>query len=158
MARQQDSESDLAARIERERNPVKKAKYEIRLGHLKLERAVQAGNQGDMERCYELLRGYVDRMRGAWETLRKSGRRPLKQPQGFKDLDIALRQDARMIDDLKHRVAYLDRAPVEKAAKEVEELRSEVYRALFPGQSEVKSRQPTVGAGPRNPSKETPTS
>ncbi len=132
LARQPDTEEDLLSRIERERNPVKKAKYEIRLGRVKLFEAIDAYGKGDLERCQALLADYLNRMKSSWETLQSSGRQAVKQPQGFKELDIALREDARLLEDLAHRVPYAERGPVEKTVQEVERMRSEVLRALFP--------------------------
>jgi hypothetical protein len=133
-ARHADSEEDLLARIQRENDPVRKAKYEIRLGRVKLEQAIDAYDQGHLEQCQKLLAAYLERMRGSWETLRSSGRRASRHPQGFKELDIALREDGRLLDDLKRRIPALDRGPAEKTAQEVEELRSEVLRVLFPAE------------------------
>ncbi len=132
LARRADSEEDLLARIQRESNPVKKARYEIRLGRTKLFRAIDAFNQGRVDQCHQMIGSYVEHMKSSWETLRRSGRRAARQPSGFKELDIALREDQRFLDDLKRRMPYDDRDPVEKAAREVEQIRNEVLRALFP--------------------------
>jgi hypothetical protein len=125
-ARQPDSEPDLLGRLEREQNPVKKAKYQVRLGRIKLLQA-------------------LGRMKGSWQTLRDSGRRAVRQPQGFKELDIALREDARRLEDLKHHVPYTDRDPVEKVAQEVERIRAEVLHALFPAERPAEDRNSFVG-------------
>ena len=135
LARQPDTEQDLVARIQRETSPVKKAKYQVRLGRIKLLEAVGS---------------YFEQMKTSWATLRGSGRRPVRQPQGFKDLDIALREDSRTLEDLRHRVPYSDRDPVEKAAQEVEQLRGEVLRALFPSERPVEGEKKFVSrADPR---------
>lgn len=131
-ARHGDSEQDLLPRIQRASNPVKRAKYEIRLGRVKLHEAIEACNQGHVDQCHQILGDYLERMKSSWETLRRSGRRASRQPQGFKELDIALREDSRLLEDLKHRVPYLDRDPIEKTAQGIEEIRGEVLRALFP--------------------------
>src|SRR5260370_25378250 len=103
-ARHADSESDLAARLQREQNPVKKAKYEIRLGRLKLNQAIDAYDKGSPDQSGQLLDAYLERMKSSWQILRDSGRNAVRQPQGFKELDIALREDSRTLEDLKHRV------------------------------------------------------
>ena len=48
-AARQYTEQELLARIEKESNPVKKAKYQIQLGRLKLEAAIQAYGHDDIE-------------------------------------------------------------------------------------------------------------
>jgi hypothetical protein len=132
--RRQDNEARLRARLEREQNPVKHAKLEIRLGRLKLFQAMEAFDKGNTAQCQQLLAVYLGRMRSAWATLKGSGRQAWRHPQGFKELDIALREDARFLEDFAHRVPYHDRAPVQKVAREVENLRSEVLKALFPSE------------------------
>jgi hypothetical protein len=127
-----DTEEQLEKRLSSERNPVKRAKYEIRLGRMKLEQAIGAYEQGDVELGTQLLTTYLEWMRSSWQTLRSSGRPAARQPQGFKELDIALRGDTRLLQDLARRVSYFERGPVEKAVKEIEEIRGEVLRALFP--------------------------
>ncbi len=134
LARHEDTEEELLPRIQRERNPVRKAKYEIRLGRIKLLQAIDGYDKGTLEQGQQLLAAYTERVKSSWKTLRSSGRQAVRQPQGYKELDIALREDARLLEDLKHRVSYNERGPVEKAAQEVEAIRSEVLRALFPAE------------------------
>ena len=126
------TEQDLLARIQRESNPVKKAKYQIQLGRLKLDAAIQAYGHDDLEHGQPLLNAYLQQMQAAWDTLGKSGRQAIKKPQGFRELDIALREDGRLLNDLKHRTPYMDREPIEKVAAEIERLHEEVLQALFP--------------------------
>ena len=145
-ARRADSEADLLARLERELNPVKRAKLEIRLGRVKLFQAFGAFDRENVEECHELLSAYLERMKGAWATLNSSGRQAWRHSQGFRELDIALREDGRFLADLKHRVPYQDRAPVEKVARDVDELRDQVLRALFPPEHPSKK---TSGLAPR---------
>ncbi len=131
-ARQPDNEDDLQARLQRESNPVKKAKLGMRLGRVKLQKAIAAYDDGKIEQGAESLKEYEQVMNDSWQTLQRSGRQATRQPQGFKELDIALREDSRLLVDLAHRTSYFDRAAIEKARKEAESLRSEVLRALFP--------------------------
>jgi hypothetical protein len=127
-----DEEAKLQAHIDRERNPVKKAKLEIRLGRLKLEQAEAAYDQDQVKQGAALLASYERIMQTAWQTLQSSGRNAARQPQGFKELDIALREGLRRLDDLKHRISYYDRDPVEKTNQQLTKERSEVLQALFP--------------------------
>lgn len=131
-ARRPDTEEDLLARLEREHNPVKKAKLEIRLGRVKLDQAVGAYNQDDVERGDTLVGIFFKHMQSAWDTLRGTERNPMKRPDGFRQLDIALREDARLLEDVQHRVPYDQRGPVSKVAQEVDRLHNQVIQALFP--------------------------
>ena len=148
-ARGAESEAGLLARLRRESDPVRKAKIEIRLSRLKLSQAMSACGKGDFEATNELLAAYLERIKSAWATLKASGRQAHKKPAGFKDLDIALREDSRYLEDLRHRVPYMARSPVDKVAEEVEVLRSEVLKALFPTEPPRKTGDaPLRRAGP----------
>lgn len=127
-----DNEEDLRARLQNEHDPVRRAKYEIRLGQIKLEQARAAYDKGNVDAGSKLLDAYLKRMKEAWQTLRSSGRNAARQPQGFKELDIALREDVRLLGDLAHRVSFYDREPVKKVTDEIEGIRSEVLHELFP--------------------------
>lgn len=136
-ARREDTEEDLLPRIQRETNPVKKAKYEVRLARVKLLAALDAYNKGDLEQYRQLLGAYLERSKSSWDTLQKSGRQAARQPQGFKELDIALREDGRLLEDLRRRVPYNERRDVEEVEREVERIRNEVLRALFPAERPI---------------------
>jgi len=127
-----ETEAQLLARVQKEHDPVRKSKEETRLARIKLRQAIQAYEQGNTEQGAQLVSEYLGRMKDSWQTLRSSGRNAAHAPQGFKELDIELREDERLLDDLKRRVSYFDRDPIEKAAKEVEQVRAEVLQALFP--------------------------
>lgn len=130
----------MLERIHNEQNPVKKAKLEIKFADLVLQQALDAYSKGDVESGAKLLGVCVEHMKASWKTLQDSGRNAAKQPQGFKELDISLREDFRLLEDLERRVTYFDRGPIEKTAQEIEGIRSEVLQALFPA---TKSR--TIG-------------
>ena len=122
------TEEELLARIQRERDPVKKARYEVRLARVKLLQAIDAYDAGDHEQCLERLGVYLERVKSAWETLRTASRKQ----KGFREMDIALRQDGRLIEDLRRRVPDEDRDAVEKVGRAVEDIRTELLKALFP--------------------------
>jgi ADP-ribose pyrophosphatase YjhB (NUDIX family) len=127
-----ETEAQLLARMQKEHDPVRKSKEETRLARIKLQQVVQTYQQGDAEQGAQLVSAYLGRIKDSWEVLRSSNRDAARAPQGFRELDIELREDERMLDDLKRRVSYFDRDPIEKAAKEIEQVRAEVLQALFP--------------------------
>jgi predicted RNase H-like nuclease (RuvC/YqgF family) len=127
-----DTEEKLLAHIQSEHNPVKKAKDEVRLVQLKLKQAFESYGQGDFERSRNLLDQYIRRMKDAWETLETSGREASRKPQGYKELDIALREARRELEDFETRISFEERAAVEEVRKETEDLSNRVFNALFP--------------------------
>jgi len=128
-----ETEAQLLQRIQRQQNPVKKAKDEIKLARLKLTQVRDAYAQGHIEAGAKLLGTFVDTMKTSWKLLQDSGRKASKQPEGFRELEIALRENVRLLQDLGRTVSYFDRAPLMNAAQELEQMRYEVLHALFPG-------------------------
>ncbi|MBZ5565938.1 MAG: hypothetical protein LAP13_26395 [Acidobacteriia bacterium] len=127
-----DNEEDLKTHIQSEHNPVKKAKIQIRLAKLQLNQAEASYNQGQTEQGAALLGVYASTMQDAWEALRQSGRNGARQPQGFKELELALREGTRRLEDLKHRISYYDREPVDKVQQTLASEHNAVLKALFP--------------------------
>jgi len=128
-----DTEDDLKARIEREQDPVKKAKYEIRLAHLKLLRGTEGCQRDDHEVCHQFLGAYLELMQASWKDLESAGRPAVKHSAGFKELDIALREDARSLEDAERKIPIEDRDYIDSVIRDMEKLHEEVMGALFPG-------------------------
>jgi hypothetical protein len=127
-----ETEAQLLARLQKEQNPVKKSKEETRLARIELQQAIQAYEQGNIEQGAQLVSAYLGRIKDAWQDLRSSGRNAARDSRGFKELEIELREDARLLDDLKLRISYFERGPIEAAEKEVKQEQAEVLHALFP--------------------------
>ncbi len=128
-----ETEEQLVQRIQSEQNPVKKAKDEIKLASLKLTQVREAYAQGHIQEGAKLLVSLTDTTKASWKILQNSGRRASKQPEGFRELEIALREDVRTLQDVGRTVDYFDRSPLDNAAQELEKMRGEVLHALFPG-------------------------
>jgi hypothetical protein len=132
-ARHHEDAASLTAHIEREKNPIKKAKLEIRLSKLELEQAVGSYDHHQLDSGKQQLAAFLGRVQDAWGHLKSSGRNAASKPDGFMQLEIALREDARSLNDLRERVAYFNRVPIDQAIQQLNQLHSEVLIALFPG-------------------------
>ena len=150
-ARHELSEQELNGRIQQEGNPTKKAKLEIQLGDLKLNEAIAAYGHDRFDEGPKLLEVSRSWMRQAWDLLEKSGRDAGRKPQGFKDLDIALRESARRLNDLRQRTPYADRGAIERVAAQIDALHNQVLAALFPGGQLKESPPPTQNKPPVSP-------
>ncbi|HEX5481438.1 MAG TPA: hypothetical protein VFZ08_02275 [Terriglobia bacterium] len=137
-----DNAADLSAHIQREKNPVKKAKLEIRLSKLDLEQAKAAYQHHRLDEGKKLLGKFLSVVNESWSTLKSSGRDAAKKPQGFMQLEIALREDARMLHDLRERLSYFDRGSVDQTIHQINQLHSEVLVALFPSASQPSRKPP----------------
>ena len=119
-------------RIQSEQNPVKRAKDEIKLAKLRLAEVQDAYSQGNVDAGTKLLATFAEDMKASWKLLQASGRKAVKQPDGFRELEISLREDERLLQDMGRRLSYFDREPVDKVSQELERMRQEVLQALFP--------------------------
>jgi len=137
-----ENEERLLARIQKETDPVKKSKCATRLARIKLQQAIEAYERGNIDQGVQLAHAYLGRVKDSWQLLKNCGRNAARDPRGFKELDIELREDARLIEDLKRRVSYLDRSPVEQTGKDLEAVRAEVLQALFPAARPPEAAKP----------------
>ena len=149
-----DTEEQLQQRLQTEQNPVRKAKLEIKLARLKLADAKNAYSQGHIEEGAKLVGALVDEMQASWKLLGDSGRKASKHSEGFRELDIALRENTRALQDLGRTVSYFDRAPLTNAAQQLDQMRDEVLHALFP-EDKTRNRKSSPAA-PANPGPESP--
>ena len=141
-AHHRDNETDLRRRIEQEKNPVKKAKDQIRLANLMMDQAVVAYDAKQLGQGQKFLEAYTKIMGESWTTLQASGRNAARNPQGFKELEIALRLGARTLRDLRHRVSYFNRGPIDRTSRELTGVHAAVLDALFPGAVPPKTTAP----------------
>jgi len=141
-ARRHDDPAKLEDQIQRERNPVKKAKLEIRLARLDLQQGLDAYSHNQVKQGEQFLGAYLQEITDSWNVLENSGRNAVKNPSGFMQLEIALRENARFLNDLEERVGYLEQTPIRKTLGEMKRIHSRVLLALFPG-----AGPPTVKTG-----------
>jgi hypothetical protein len=149
-----ETEEQLLQRIQAEQNPVKKAKDEIKLARLKLTQVQNAYSQGHFEEGAKHLSALVEAMKSSWKLLQDSGRKASKHSEGFRELDISLRESVRALEDLGRTVSYYDRAPLVDAAQQLDRMRDEVLHALFPEEktrNRKSSPAPQPAPNPENP-------
>lgn len=132
-ARHHDSVSDLQAKIGRESNPIKRAKLQVRLGRLEMTQAAEAYDHQRFQSGEALLSQSTASMESAWSLLESTGRNPARKPDGFMQLEIGLREEARSLTELRRRVFYLNREPLDAALKALNALHARVLLGLFPG-------------------------
>jgi len=137
-----ESEEHLLERAQKETDPVKKSKDETRLARMSLQHIIQAYDHGNIEQGVQLAHVYLGRIKDSWQLLKNCGRNAARDPRGFKELDIELREDARLLEDLERRVSYFDRGPLEQTGKELERVRAEVLLALFPAARAAETTKP----------------
>jgi hypothetical protein len=127
-------------KLNRITDPVDRTKTNIAISEILLSFAGDAARSGEPEALEKRLNEYVDAIQDAHQSMVKTGRDAHKKPKGFKDLEIALRRQIRMLDDLGHGVTFDQREPVDKARQEASDIRDDLLKALF-GEQNAPSRK-----------------
>ena len=118
-------------RLSKLTDPIDRTKADINISEILLSLAGDAARSGEPEALEKRLTEYVDTIHDAHQTMVKTGRDARRKPKGFKDLEIALRRQIRVLDDLAHSVSFDQRDPVEKAKVQASDIREELLKALF---------------------------
>jgi hypothetical protein len=124
---------ELKAKIGKQRNPVKKAELQIQLAHLILQQAAQAYDQNNFKAGQDLLYRYLSEAKISWETLKSSGRNAMRQPEGFKQLDMDFTADDRLLGDLRRQIPYPQSKVIKKIQLRSRNIHAQVLDAIFPG-------------------------
>jgi hypothetical protein len=117
-------------KLNRTTDPVGRAKTDIAISEILLSLASDAVKTGEPELLSKRLSEYTDTIRDAHQTMMKTGRDAHRKPKGFKDLEIALRRQIRMLDDIAHGVNFDQRDPVEKAKQQANDIRDDLLKDL----------------------------
>ena len=125
-------------RLDRERarlkvvaDPVDRTKSDIAISEILLSLASDAIRSGEPEVLEKRLAEYVDTIQDAHQAMMKTGRDAHRKPKGFKDLEIALRHQIRMLDDIGKSLTFDQRMPVDRAKQEASDIRDDLLKALF---------------------------
>jgi hypothetical protein len=118
-------------KLNRTTDPVDRAKTDINISEILLSLAGDAVKTGEPEVLEKRLKEYVGAIQDAHQTMIKTGRDAHRKPKGFKELEIALRRQIRMLDDIGRTVTFDQRDPVDKAKQEASDIRDDLLKALF---------------------------
>jgi hypothetical protein len=128
-----------AERLEAERrrlsalkDPVDRTKSYIKISNLLLDLATGVSQEHGAESLAPLVDQYVTAIQSARDTIVNSGRDPTRKPAGYKELEIALRQHTRRLQDIGRMLTIDERKPVEHALSVATSIREELIRLLFP--------------------------
>ena len=123
---------DERARLSRASNPVDRTRIQIRISDLMISFMGDAAGDNDIERVDARMEEYRNSILDAHNTMLTSGRDPSSSVAGYQDLEIALRQQIRQLQDINSSLAFAFRGPVEDLIVEITEIRDELLDALFP--------------------------
>lgn len=127
-----DKEYKLTQKIEREKNPGKKARLQMRLARLKLNQANAAYNHRNFIEGKILIQEYLKEVKISWATLQNAHNAMRKHARAFMDLEISLREDDRLLRDMQRSIPYPESESIKQVAGESSVIHTQVLEALFP--------------------------
>jgi hypothetical protein len=113
-------------------NPVGRTKSYITISHLLLSFASDALREQNTNDLSGLMDQYITTIRSARDTMILSDRDAERRPDGYKDLEIALRGQLRLLQDISRVLLAEQREPVDRAITVGTSVREEILRLLFP--------------------------
>jgi hypothetical protein len=112
-------------------NPANRAKALMRIAEITLSYVIDAANANDFPRMQSYVEQYRQAVTDARDAMMKSGLDPHKKSRGYQTVEIALRQQARTLQDIARLLSVDERQPVEEAMDMVSKIREEFVHALF---------------------------
>jgi hypothetical protein len=125
------------ASLERERDPVRRAKLLAKLGEGEFSDFRRQADAGNYAEALRILEGYRDAVLSAQKALAASGINAERRPAGFKQLQISLREGLRQLGETLLTLAPEEREPFDAAHKQLERVNKELIHELFPRQPEA---------------------
>jgi len=122
-------------RLKRTTDPVDRTKIDINISEILLSLVTDAVKTGEPEVLGKRLNEYMETIQDAHQSMMKTGRDAHRKPKGFKELEISLRRQIRMLDDIGRGLTFDQREPVEKAKQQASEIRDDLLKALFGDQN-----------------------
>jgi hypothetical protein len=113
-------------------DPIDKTESYITISDILLSFASEAIDISDHNDLKTLLDQYVVAVQSARETMVNSNRDAERRPAGYKELEIAVRGQIRLLEDMSARLTLDERKPVEDAIAAATSVRDDMLRLLFP--------------------------
>ena len=113
-------------------DPVERTKAYIVISNILVSFASDAVKDGTIEELAVLMDQYVTAIESASDTMAASKRDPERRPQGYRDLELALRSQTRLLRDIGNQLLVDQREPLDRAAATASSIREELLQLLFP--------------------------
>lgn len=127
-----DRTPDLRARFEHETNPVRKAKLMQKLGAAEFRDIEKNVANSKFAMAAEILHQYRSEVEKCSKELDATGIDAEKRPDGFKQLQISVRESLERLDRLISTMTADQQVPLRADRDRLEELNSHLLQELFP--------------------------
>ena len=144
----QQTVAELQAHFDRENNSVKKAKLLAKLGDAQFEQARRAGKEGDNDAVDATMEKYRDNVRSALEALKKQHADAEKHSNGFRQMEIHLKEGIREVEDSMLAAPAPYKPPLQIVRQDLIAMDNELIELLFPHRPADKQLSPPAEKQP----------
>jgi len=137
----QDRTAELRARFQKEQDSVRKARLVAPLADAEFRDMHAKIDAGDLAAAAEIAGHVRDEAQASKKSLDTKSRDAEAHPEGYKQLEISVRESIRRLDDIMVSLAKDDQKPLAEVRAELETLDREMIHRLFP-------KRPGAGAAP----------
>jgi hypothetical protein len=140
---QPDKTAEIRARFVRETNPVRKAKILPQLAeaeYLQVQDQLKADNAAE---AGAIVKQMADEAATCREALDAKVRDPEAHPDGYRQLQISVRQTLRRIDNILPGLSMDEQKPFLEARESLSEVDQALLVALFPKRPDAQAAPPT---------------
>jgi hypothetical protein len=128
----QDRTAELRARFQKEPDPVHKARMVASLADAEFRDMHAKIDEGDLAGAAEIAGQVRDEAQASKKALDTKLRDPESHPDGYKQLEISVRESVRRLDDVLVGLAKDEQNPLMQVRTELAELDSQIIHQLFP--------------------------
>jgi hypothetical protein len=138
----QNNTSELRSKFTNEADPVRKAKLLVPLGEAEFRDILKDEESEDFGGALAIFQQYRDEAQACQKALEGKEPDPEKHPNGFKQLQISLRQSLRRLSDIIVDLPADDQKPFLDVRRDLEQMDRQLIHELFP-------RRPEAAPGPQ---------
>ena len=120
-------------KLDRTTNPQNRAESLMKIAEINLSYIKQAAGANDFPKLESYAVQYQKAVSDAHDAMMRSGLDPARKPRGFKNVEIALRKQIRVLQDIGRLLTLEDRKPIEATLELVTQIRADFIQALFGG-------------------------
>jgi hypothetical protein len=144
----QDRTAESRAKFAHQNDPIQKAKLLEQLGNAQFRQIQTEAGAGNLSVALEILREYHEEAQACEKALDGTGRDPEKHPNGYKQLQISVRESLRRLDDVLVGLSGEEQKPFLEIRNNLDEMNRQLIHELFPRRPE---NQPTPAPEPAKP-------
>jgi hypothetical protein len=133
----QDRAAQLRSRFEKEADPVRKARMVALLADSEFREMHEKIDAGDLAAAAEIAGRVRDEAQASKKLLDAKSRDAEAHPEGYKQLEISVRESVRRLDDIMVSLAKDEQGPLAEVRKDLDELDREMIHQLFPKRPEA---------------------